>query len=267
MHAAIGARRVAEAIDYPTAHAAIFFEEVSAIAGQISLETIEALADELVGVRERGGRLFFLGVGGSAANCSHAVNDFRKLCGIEAYAPTDNVSELTARTNDEGWDTVFVEWLQHEPRHRQGCRVRASRWAAATWRRTSAPTSSPRWRRRRRAACKVFGIVGRDGGYTKEVGDVVVVVPTVAESRVTPHAEAFQAVVWHCLVSHPKLQIQADQVVARAVFLDRDGVINDKRAARRAPGRADAARGLPAAAGRRGRAGAAEGRRASCSWS
>jgi D-sedoheptulose 7-phosphate isomerase len=208
MHAAIGSRRVAEAIDYPTAHAAIFFEEVSAIAGQISLETIEALADELVGVRERGGRLFFLGVGGSAANCSHAVNDFRKLCGIETYAPTDNVSELTARTNDEGWHTVFVEWLRTSRATAKDA-VFVLSVGGGNLEKNVSPNLVAALAEAKARGCKVFGIVGRDGGYTKQVGDVVVVVPTVAESRVTPHAEAFQAVVWHCLVSNPKLQIQA----------------------------------------------------------
>src|SRR5574341_872390 len=153
-------------------HVKTYFQEVEQVARAIDVAAIEKLATELKALRERGGRLFFLGVGGSAGNCGHAVNDFRKLCGIEAYAPTDNVSELTARTNDEGWETVFAAWL-----------------------RTS--------RAGDKDAVFVFSV---DGGYTKKVGDCVILVPAVAADRVTPHTEAFQAVVWHCLVSHPALQ-------------------------------------------------------------
>jgi D-sedoheptulose 7-phosphate isomerase len=182
-----------------------YFREVAEIAKALHKQTIDALCDELVALRERGGRLFFVGVGGSAANCSHAVNDFRKLCGIEAYAATDNVSELTARTNDEGWSSVFSEWLKGS---RAGSRdaVMVFSVGGGNLEKNVSPNIVEALQEAKSRGLKIFGIVGRDGGYTKQVGDVVVVVPTIASSRVTPHTESFQAVVWHCLVSHPKLQ-------------------------------------------------------------
>ena len=188
-------------------HVDTFFQHVVRIATGIDRDAIERLAQELRSLRERGGRLFILGVGGSAGNSSHAVNDFRKLCGIEAYAPIDNVSELTARTNDEGWETIFAGWLTCSRAERQGRypRVlgrRRQRGAQCQSMNSSAPST---WRRS--AALKVFGIVGRDGGYTAKHGDVASSCPTV-DPAVTPHAEAFQAVVWHCLVSHPAVQIR-----------------------------------------------------------
>jgi D-sedoheptulose 7-phosphate isomerase len=186
-------------------HAARFFDEVSAIAKSIDLDAVEKLAAELVQLRERSGRLFLLGVGGSAANCSHAVNDFRKLCGIEAYAPTDNVSELTARTNDEGWNTVFSSWLQTSRANSKDAVLVFSVGGGNAEKNVSANIVEALKEAKQRGV-KVLGIVGRDGGYTKQVGDAVVVVPTVSDARVTPHAEAFQAVIWHCLVSHPALQ-------------------------------------------------------------
>ena len=156
-------------------------------------------------MRERGGRLFFLGVGGSAANCSHAVNDFRKIAGFEAYAPTDNVAELTARTNDDGWTSVFAEWLR-------GSRLRAEDGVFVftvgggdAARNVSANLVAALQLARERGAA-IVGVVGRDGGYTREVADASVLIPTVNDATVTPHAEAFQAVVWHLLVSHPKLK-------------------------------------------------------------
>lgn len=190
------------------AHVTTFLKEVSEIANRLAPETIEALCDELVSLRERGGRLFILGVGGSAGNCSHAVNDFRKLCGIEAYAPTDNVSELTARTNDEGWHTVFSEWLKVS-RAKSKDAVLVFSVGGGNLEKNVSPNLVLAIQEAKKRGLKVFGIVGRDGGYTKQAGDVVVVVPTVEESRVTPHAEAFQAVIWHCLVSNPKLQKNA----------------------------------------------------------
>jgi D-sedoheptulose 7-phosphate isomerase len=186
-------------------HATQFFAEVQQVAQRIDVDAIEALARELVELRNRGGRLFLLGVGGSAANCSHAVNDFRKLCAIEAYAPTDNVSELTARTNDEGWDTVFSAWLRTSKASAKDAILVFSVGGGNAEKNVSANIVSGLKEAKQRGL-KVFGIVGRDGGYTKQVGDCVVVVPTVDASRVTPHTEAFQAVVWHCLVSHPDLQ-------------------------------------------------------------
>ena len=186
-------------------HSSQFFAEVTQVAQRIDVEAIEALANDLVALRERGGRLFLLGVGGSAANCSHAVNDFRKLCGIEAYAPTDNVSELTARTNDEGWETVFAAWLRTSKAGPNDAILVLSVGGGNAEKNVSANIVEGLKEAKRRGL-KVFGIVGRDGGYTKQVGDRVVLVPVVDGSRVTPHTEAFQAVVWHCLVSHPALQ-------------------------------------------------------------
>lgn len=181
-----------------------FFAQAAAIATQIDHQLVETMALELAAVREAGGRLFLLGVGGSAANCSHAVNDFRKLTGIEAYAPTDNVSELTARTNDEGWDTVFASWLQvSKANGRDAIFVMSVGGGDAE--RNISPNLVKAVDEARRRGLKIFGIVGRDGGYTKKVGDFVVVVPTVEPRLVTPFAEAFQAVIWHCLVSHPAL--------------------------------------------------------------
>ncbi len=189
-------------------HAAKFLEEVRETARRIDAGAIEALCDELAALRERGGRLFILGVGGSAGNCSHAVNDFRKLCGIEAYAPTDNVSELTARTNDEGWSTVFAEWLKVSRTGANDAILVFSVGGGDLERNVSANLVAAVQEAKSRGT-RILGIVGRDGGYTKKSGDVVVVIPTVEQSRVTPHTEAFQAVVWHCLVSHPKLQSRA----------------------------------------------------------
>jgi D-sedoheptulose 7-phosphate isomerase len=189
-------------------HAAKFLEEVCETARRIEPDAIEALCDELAGLRDRQGRLFILGVGGSAGNCSHAVNDFRKLCGIEAYAPTDNVSELTARTNDEGWHTVFAEWLKVSRAGPDDAILVFSVGGGNVEKNVSANLVAAVQEAKARGT-RILGIVGRDGGYTKASGDVVVVIPTVEQSRVTPHAEAFQAVVWHCLVSHPKLQSRA----------------------------------------------------------
>jgi len=189
-------------------HAKIFFNEVIKVAEQIDIELIERLAHELKDLRDRGGRLFFLGVGGSAGNCSHAVNDFRKLCGIEAYAPVDNVSELTARTNDEGWETVFAGWLKVSNAKANDA-VFVLSVGGGNLERNVSPNIVMALKLAKERGLKIFGVVGRDGGYTKQVGDCVVVVPTVDESRVTPHAEAFQGVVWHCLVSNPVLQQMA----------------------------------------------------------
>ena len=186
-------------------HSETFFDEVVKIARSIDAAGVENLATELAALRQRGGRLFFLGVGGSAANCSHAVNDFRKLCGIEAYTPVDNVSELTARTNDEGWDTVFAAWLKTSRANKNDAVFVFSVGGGNMEKNVSANIVAGLKEAKQRSM-KIFGVVGRDGGYTKQVGDCVIVVPTVEAARVTPHTEAFQAVVWHCLVSHPKLQ-------------------------------------------------------------
>lgn len=186
-------------------HVNRYFEEVAAIAKSINTATIESIVEELVALRNRGGRLFLLGVGGSAANCSHAVNDFRKLCGIEAYTPVDNVSELTARTNDEGWDTVFAAWLRTSKANANDAVFIFSVGGGNAEKKVSVNLVHA-LEEAKRCGMKVMGVVGRDGGYTGRVGDAVVIVPTVDASRVTPHTEAFQAVVWHCLVSHPALQ-------------------------------------------------------------
>ncbi len=186
-------------------HVQTYFQEVVKVAEHIDIEAIEKLALELKALRERAGRLFFLGVGGSAGNCGHAVNDFRKLCGIEAYAPTDNVSELTARTNDEGWDTVFAAWLRTSRADAEDA-VFVFSVGGGNLEKNVSPNIVAALKEAKERGMKVFGVVGRDGGYTKKVGDCVVVVPTVDANRVTPHTEAFQAVVWHCLVSHPALQ-------------------------------------------------------------
>ncbi len=189
-------------------HAARFLTDAETICRQIPREKIEQLADGLAQLRERGGRLFLLGVGGSAGNCSHAVNDFRKLCGIEAYSPVDNVSELTARTNDEGWDSVFAAWLETSRLGDDDAILIFSVGGGDVERNVSTNLVSAIDMAKKRSA-KVFGIVGKDMGYTARHGDVVVVIPQVNPAWVTPLSEAFQAVVWHCLVSHPKLQKNA----------------------------------------------------------
>jgi D-sedoheptulose 7-phosphate isomerase len=188
-------------------HTTQYFEEARSIAEKIDHASIERIAEELAELRGRGGRLFLFGVGGSAANCSHAVNDFRKLCGIEAYTPVDNVAELTARTNDEGWETVFASWLAVSRAGSNDAMFVFSVGGGDVERRVSTNLVLAVEEARRRGL-RIYGVVGRDGGYTRRVGDAVVVVPTVNPRHVTPHTEAFQAVVWHCLVSHPKLQLR-----------------------------------------------------------
>jgi D-sedoheptulose 7-phosphate isomerase len=189
-------------------HVQTYFEQAVSIARTIDYDGVERLATALASVRDQGGRLFILGVGGSAANAGHAVNDFRKLCGIETYAPTDNVSELTARTNDEGWETIFAGWLRTSRASSNDAVLVFSVGGGDVVRNVSANIVRA-LEYAKTKGLKIFGIVGRDGGYTKKVGDEVIVVPTIDSNHVTPHTEAFQAVVWHCLVSHPKLQIQA----------------------------------------------------------
>jgi D-sedoheptulose 7-phosphate isomerase len=185
-----------------------YFAEAAEIANSIDQDAVERIAVGLAQLREGGGRLFLLGVGGSAANCSHAVNDFRKLCGIETYTPVDNVSELTARTNDEGWETVFSEWLKVS-RAKEGDAVLVFSVGGGNAEKNVSANIVAALKEAKTRKMSVFGVVGRDGGYTKAVGDAVVVVPSVAADRVTPHTEAFQAVVWHCFVSPPALQVKA----------------------------------------------------------
>jgi len=184
-----------------------FFQEAADIAARLDHAVVDRLAQGLAELREREGRLFLLGVGGSAGNCGHAVNDFRKLCGIEAYAPTDNVSELTARTNDEGWDTVFAAWLRVSRANDKDALLIFSVGGGDAERNVSANLVAAIKEAKTRGL-KVFGIVGRPNGYTAQVGDTVVVVPVADPARITPHSEAFQAVVWHCLVSNPLLQVK-----------------------------------------------------------
>lgn len=173
----------------------------------IDPQVIERMADRLVQLRERGGRLFLLGVGGSAANCSHAVNDFRKITGIEALSPCDNVSELTARTNDEGWDTVFAAWLRTSRANEKDAVMVFSVGGGNIEKNVSVNLVRALEEAKKRGLT-ILGVVGRDGGFTKQMGDEVLVVPTVDPKHVTPHSEAFQSVVSHCLVSHPKLMVQ-----------------------------------------------------------
>ncbi len=185
-----------------------YFSQVKLIVDQIDKNEIALLAKALLEIREKEGRLFFLGVGGSAGNCSHAVNDFRKLCGIESYAPTDNVSELTARINDDGWDVALAAWLKASKLKSNDAIFILSVGGGNLEKNVSVNLIKAIDYAKEKDA-KVFGIVGRDGGYTKKAGGNVVVVPVVDDKLVTPHSEAFQAVVWHCLVSNPILQIQA----------------------------------------------------------
>jgi D-sedoheptulose 7-phosphate isomerase len=187
-----------------------YFAQVEEIAQKIDRDALEQITAGLAALRETGGRLFILGVGGSAANCSHAVNDFRKLCGIEAYSPVDNVAELTARTNDEGWDTVFAAWLRTSKANAKDAILVFSVGGGNAEKNVSANIVRALDEAKSRGL-KIYGVVGRDGGYTKKVGDAVVVVPTVHAGFITPHTEAFQAVVWHAIVCHPSLQMQANK--------------------------------------------------------
>ena len=182
-------------------------DEAKRIIDALDVSVIDRMADALAALRQRGGRLFFLGVGGSAGNCSHAVNDFRKLAGIEAYAPTDNVSELTARTNDEGWETVFAEWLKVSKLKADDALFVFSVGGGSLEKNIS-PNLVRALQYAKTVGAKVLGVVGRDGGYTAKVGDAVCIVPTVNPDAVTPHSEAFQAVIWHLLVSHPALKLK-----------------------------------------------------------
>lgn len=185
--------------------ASTYLAETAAIASRIDAEAVDRLAAALASVRDRGGRLFVLGVGGSAAHASHAACDFRKLCAFEAYAPTDNVAELTARTNDDGWETIFASWLEGSRLDDADALLVLSVGGGSEERDVSVNLVRA-LELARRAEARVFGIVGRDGGYTREVADECVLVPVESEERVTPHTEGMCAVVWHLLVSHPSLR-------------------------------------------------------------
>lgn len=189
-------------MNYAQAHLA----EARRIIDALNVEAIEAMAAELAALRERGGRLFILGVGGSAGNASHAVNDFRKIVGLEAYAPTDNVSELTARANDEGWASIFEGWLKVS-RLRPEDMVLVFSVGGGNLEMNISPNLVTALKYAKHVGARIAGIVGRDGGYTAQVADTCVIIPTVNPETVTPHSEAFQAVVWHLLVSHPRLKV------------------------------------------------------------
>jgi D-sedoheptulose 7-phosphate isomerase len=183
-----------------------YLSEVKAIVDQIDHKAIEKMIDLIVEIRKNNGRLFFLGVGGGAGNASHAVNDFRKIAGIESYSPCDNVSELTARTNDDGWEKVFVGWLK-------GCKLNKNDGVfvfsvgGGNIEKNISANLVHALEYARVVGAKILGIVGRDGGYTGQVADACVIVPTVNPNTVTPHTEAFQGVIWHLIVSHPKMRV------------------------------------------------------------
>jgi D-sedoheptulose 7-phosphate isomerase len=210
-----------------------FLSETAQILAALDVSRIERAAGLLAELRSSGGRLFILGVGGSAANASHAVNDFRKIAGIEAYAPTDNVAELTARVNDEGWTTVFESWLKIS-RLQQRDIVMVFSVGGGDLERNVSPNLVAALQYAKSCGAKIVGVVGRDGGHTARLADVCILIPTVNVSRVTPHVEAFQAIIWHLLVSHPAVQVQQTKWestvpaldLQRAVFFDRDGVLN-----------------------------------------
>ncbi len=187
-------------------YSAQHLKETAEIVAKINPADCDRCVAELRAVREHGGRLFMLGVGGSAANASHAVNDFRKIAGIETYAPTDNVSELTARTNDEGWASVFVEWLRVSKLNSKDCLFILSVGGGNVEKNVS-PNLVAALQLAKQVGARIIGIVGKDGGYTAKVADACVIVPTVNPNNVTPHSEAFQAVVWHLFVSHPDLKV------------------------------------------------------------
>jgi D-sedoheptulose 7-phosphate isomerase len=185
-----------------------FLQEVQQVTAQLNATAIEKAVDTLAAIRERGGRLFILGVGGSAANASHAVNDFRKICGFECYAPTDNVSELTARTNDEGWATIFVEWLKTSRLNSKDGLLIFSVGGGNVEKNVS-PNLVSAIQFAQQSGAAIVGVVGRDGGHTAKSATACVIVPTVNPDHITPHSEAFQAIIWHLFVSHPKLKTRA----------------------------------------------------------
>jgi D-sedoheptulose 7-phosphate isomerase len=184
----------------------LYLQEVHQITSGLDKEAIERMLEQLVALRNEGARLFFLGLGGGAGNATHAVNDFRKIAGIESYAPTDNVSELTARINDDGWETVFVNWLR-------GSRLNAKDGlfvfsvGGGNAEKNVSINLVRALQYARQVGAKVLGVVGRDGGYTAQVANACVIVPTVNDATVTPHSEAFQAVIWHLIVSHPDMKV------------------------------------------------------------
>jgi D-sedoheptulose 7-phosphate isomerase len=186
-------------------YTARYLAEAATIASRIDQAQVDRMIDLLLETRSAGGRLFFLGVGGGAGNATHAVNDFRKIADIESYAPTDNVSELTARVNDDGWETSFAAWLRGS-RVREGDAIFVFSVGGGNREKNVSMNIVRALELARSRGAKILGVVGRDGGFTAEVGDAVVIIPTLSADTVTPHAEAFQAVVWHLIVSHPRLK-------------------------------------------------------------
>ena len=184
-----------------------YLDEVITIARGLDPRQVEAMVSQLVAVRKAGGRLFFLGVGGGAGHAGHAVNDFRKIAGFEAYAPTDNVSELTARINDDGWETAFAAWL-HGSRLSDKDAVFVLSVGGGNPANNVSVNLVRALEYARTVHARIFGVVGRDGGYTAEVADACIVVPTASAENVTPHTEGFQAVLWHLLVTHPAMKLQ-----------------------------------------------------------
>ena|SRR5438128_897420 len=201
----LGAERIVFSMGGILSFAAMFLREAANILAEIDAVRLEAMAEELASLRNRGGRLFVLGVGGSAGHASHAVNDFRKICGIEAYAPTDNVSELTARTNDEGWETVFSGWLRVSRLSERDALLVFSVSGGSLQHNVSTNLVHA-LHAARECNATILGIVGRDGGFTAKVAKVAIVIPPLVAARVTPHTEGLAAVVWHLLVSHPAVQ-------------------------------------------------------------
>ena len=183
-----------------------YMEEVKAIAEKVDRAAVDKMVNIIVDIRKKGGRLFFLGVGGGAGNATHAVNDFRKIAGIESYSPCDNVSELTARVNDDGWEGVFVEWLKGSHlNNKDGVFVFSV--GGGNQEKNVSVNLVRALEHAKKVGAKVLGIVGRDGGYTGKVADGCLIVPTVNPNTVTPHTEAFQAVIWHLIVSHPQMKM------------------------------------------------------------
>jgi len=189
-------------------HIKNYFEQVKKIIDKLNLEKIEKLAHSISEIRDNQGRIFFLGVGGSAANCSHAVNDFRKLCSIESYAPTDNVSELTARINDDGWESSLSEWLKISKLNHKDALFIFSVGGGNIKAKVSVNLIKAVDLAKERKS-KIFGIIGKEDGYTNDQGDIILVLPETNNKLITPLSESFQAILWHCLVSHPLLQMQS----------------------------------------------------------
>ena len=187
-------------------HISNYFKDIENISNLIDKDKIQSLASSIYQTKKKGGRIFFLGVGGSAGNCSHAVNDFRKICNVESYCPSDNVSELTARINDDGWETSFANWLKISKLNSKDSLFIMSVGGGNIKKKVSMNLVEAINYGKKKGS-KILGIVGRDGGFLKKKGNEVVLVPTVNKNKITPHVESFQAVIWHCLVSHPLLQL------------------------------------------------------------